>query len=65
MLDHQCEYMYKFSNGECIHFDILPFTWYNLFSYFLILLILGISSVGGIGGGIEKIPILILMLNYP
>ena len=35
-----------------------------MFGYLLIMLILGVSTVGGLGGGIEKIPILMIMLNY-
>jgi hypothetical protein len=32
--------------------------------YILIIVIIGISTVGGLGGGIEKVPILMVMLNY-
>ena len=48
----------------CVHNSLLPFNFYNLFGYLLIILILGVSTVGGLGGGIEKIPILMIMLNY-
>ena len=30
----------------------------------LIIIIIGISTVGGLGGGIEKVPILMVLLNY-
>jgi hypothetical protein len=42
----------------------MPLTYFTTLGYFLILIILGLSTVGGLGGGIEKIPILIVMLNY-
>lgn len=62
--NHICEYGYKMIEGKCIHEPLTNFNIYNTFGYFLILLIVGFSTVGGLGGGIEKIPILILMFNY-
>ncbi len=35
-----------------------------MLAYFLIAIIIGIANVGGLGGGIVKVPILVLMLNY-
>lgn len=36
----------------------------QIISYILVSIIVGISNVGGIGGGIVKVPILVLLLNY-
>lgn len=59
-----CEYLHHLEDDYCVHDDLFPLTLYNSLGYFLILIILGLSTVGGLGGGIEKIPILIVMLNY-
>lgn len=32
--------------------------------YLLVSVIIGISTVGGLGGGIEKMPIIMCLLNY-
>lgn len=68
MLNHldtiNCDYLHHLENDHCVHDDLLPLTIHNSFGYLLILIILGLSTVGGLGGGIEKIPILIVMLNY-
>ncbi|CAD8115899.1 unnamed protein product [Paramecium primaurelia] len=67
MINHlasTCEYLHHLKDGQCFHDDLFPLTLYNSLGYLLIILILGLSTVGGLGGGIEKIPILIVMLNF-
>ncbi|CAK84040.1 unnamed protein product (macronuclear) [Paramecium tetraurelia] len=63
-LEQNCEYLHHLQDGQCFHDDLFPLTLYNSLGYLLIIIILGLSTVGGLGGGIEKIPILIVMLNF-
>lgn len=68
-----CEYLFVCNpNTGCVHDDILSAQWLQICGIIvfmtqgniLIVIIIGISTVGGLGGGIEKVPILMVMLNY-
>jgi len=62
-IDSDCLNLNYCDDGVCIHEDV-TFGWLEIFAYMLIPIVVGVSNVGGIGGGIVKIPILVLILNY-
>ncbi|KAL4512562.1 hypothetical protein ABPG72_020399 [Tetrahymena utriculariae] len=47
----------------CAHQD-LTFGLVEIISYVLISIIVGLANVGGLGGGIIKVPILVIILNF-
>lgn len=56
--------MYSCVGQLCFHEGLFPLDLYKVTAYVLTSVILGLSSVGGIGGGIEKLPIFMIFLNY-
>lgn len=49
----------------CVHLGIWPPNTIDIIIYAIMPIVIGIGSVGGLGGGIVKVPLLILVLNYP
>ena len=47
-----------------MHNGLWPPNVVDIITYLLIPFLVGIANVGGIGGGIVKMPLLVLMLNY-
>ncbi|KAL4495188.1 hypothetical protein ABPG72_007295 [Tetrahymena utriculariae] len=63
--DSDCEYnFYCSSNLTCVHDSLWPPSALDIVTYLLIPIVVGIGNVGGLGGGIVKVPMLMLMLNY-
>ncbi|KAL4485789.1 hypothetical protein ABPG72_012329 [Tetrahymena utriculariae] len=63
--DSDCDFnFYCSSNLTCVHDSLWPPTALDIIAYLLIPIVIGFGNVGGIGGGIVKVPMLMLMLNY-
>ncbi|CAD8077334.1 unnamed protein product [Paramecium primaurelia] len=59
-----CGYLNKCIDGMCIHNPIFPMTLYTAIVYFICPILLGLGMTGGLGGGVLKGPILLMMLDY-
>lgn len=59
-----CGLLTECINGICVHDSVFPLSLYTSLVYILCPILIGIGMVGGLGGGILKGPILIMMLNY-
>ncbi|CAK69487.1 unnamed protein product (macronuclear) [Paramecium tetraurelia] len=59
-----CGYLNKCINGMCIHDPIFPMSLYATLVYILCPVLLGLGMTGGLGGGVLKGPILLMMLDY-
>ncbi|KAL4466077.1 hypothetical protein ABPG74_004314 [Tetrahymena malaccensis] len=63
--DSDCDFnFYCSSNLTCVHDSLWPPSALDIITYILIPIVVGIGNVGGLGGGIVKVPMLMLMLNY-
>ncbi|KAL4466079.1 hypothetical protein ABPG74_004316 [Tetrahymena malaccensis] len=63
--DSDCDFnFYCSSDQTCLHDTIWPPSVLDVITYLLIPIIVGIGNVGGLGGGIVKVPMVMLMLNY-
>jgi len=61
----QCERLYVYRNGKCIHKDLLnPVTFYELLGIFVLMFVVGFSNAGGVGGGFLITPIIYFIFNY-
>lgn len=63
--DDNCFYLYECVDNNCVHKDIWPPNFLQAITYILLPIIIGIANVGGLGGGVVKVPMIMLMLNYP
>ncbi|KAL4483024.1 hypothetical protein ABPG74_019050 [Tetrahymena malaccensis] len=62
--DGDCGFLNICSEAKhCVHQD-LTFGIVEIISYVLISIIVGLANVGGLGGGIVKVPILVIILNF-
>lgn len=48
----------------CIHNPIFPMSLYTVIVYIICPILLGLGMTGGLGGGVLKGPILLMMLDY-
>ncbi|EGR33919.1 hypothetical protein IMG5_031030 [Ichthyophthirius multifiliis] len=48
----------------CEHKDIFPPSIIDIIAYVLLPILVGIGNVGGLGGGIIKVPLLMILMNY-
>lgn len=62
--DSNCHYNNICFDNKCQHKYLYPPSVLDILSYILLPIMIGIGCVGGLGGGITKVPILILILNY-
>ncbi|EAR87541.1 sulfite exporter TauE/SafE (macronuclear) [Tetrahymena thermophila SB210] len=63
--DSDCDFnFYCSSDLTCVHDSLWPPSVLDVITYLLIPVVVGIGNVGGLGGGIVKVPMLMLMLNY-
>ncbi|KAL4485787.1 hypothetical protein ABPG72_012327 [Tetrahymena utriculariae] len=63
--DSDCDFnFYCSSDQTCLHDSIWPPSVLDVITYLLIPIVVGIGNVGGLGGGIVKVPMIMLMLNY-
>lgn len=62
-----CEYLYKCNEleGVCEHEPLWPPNYLVILAFILLPILIGIGNVGGLGGGITKVPIMMLMMNFP
>ncbi|EAR87544.2 sulfite exporter TauE/SafE (macronuclear) [Tetrahymena thermophila SB210] len=63
--NNDCDFNFHCSNKVCVYNDLWPPSAFQVIVYILIPFIIGVSNVGGLGGGIIKVPLITVMLNYP
>jgi uncharacterized membrane protein YfcA len=57
--------MYILEKGECIHKPLLqPVLWEEIVGSVVIIVIIGLSNAGGLGGGFLVIPFVFWIFNY-
>ena len=59
-----CGYLNECINNVCKHNDIFPMALYTALVYTICPILLGLGMTGGLGGGVLKGPILIMLLDY-
>ncbi|KRW99121.1 hypothetical protein PPERSA_02953 [Pseudocohnilembus persalinus] len=62
--DGECSYLWECNDFVCQHEPLWPPSFLVVLAMILLPILIGIGNVGGLGGGITKVPILMLMLNY-
>jgi hypothetical protein len=63
--DSDCDYL-NICNSEnlCTHKEVFPAEPIEIAGYCIISILIGLSNVAGLGAGIVKVAILMLMINY-
>ncbi|KAL4466080.1 hypothetical protein ABPG74_004317 [Tetrahymena malaccensis] len=64
-ISSDCDFNFHCVNKQCVYNDLWPPSAFQVIVYILIPFVIGVSNVGGLGGGIIKVPLITVMLNYP
>lgn len=56
----ECDY----TKLQCVHEGLWPPNIIDVIVYIVIPIVVGVGNVGGLGGGVVKVPLLMLILNY-
>lgn len=59
-----CGYLNSCIEDFCVHNSIFPMSWYTGLVYLISPIMIGVGMVGGLGGGVLKGPILMMLLDY-
>jgi len=64
IITDNCPALHNCIDNTCIHKDIFPLTFREIFGGFLIMILSGLSTTGGMGGGSVLTPLLLTLYGY-
>jgi len=63
--DSECSYLYYCNDNKlCEHDPLWPPSALVIIAFIILPILIGVGNVGGLGGGITKVPIMMILLNY-